>query len=264
MKGLPRILSQFPKSVLEKKLLPALLEEMKDRDLLALTLQNIFKIVKMLPSGRRAFIEKVIPRLREVFLTSAGAQNSKGVAAERDTSKEAGLIVVLEHINTVTEICSGKEFKDGTSCSLDPVELSLTHAEILPLIILALESPTHPLVDVSLRRIPNILPVLDYTTTRNELFPVVASVFSKTSSLGIKIRGLEAFVILCGGKLDKQDIHGDGHEDAGAEDRKKTVVSPVLDKYTVQEKVVPLLKAIKTKEPAVMVGNNLLTKMISS
>jgi SCY1-like protein 2 len=27
----------------------------------------------------------------------------------------------------------------------------------------------------------------------------------------------------------------------------------ILDKYTIQEKVVPLLRAIKTKEPAVMV-----------
>jgi hypothetical protein len=27
----------------------------------------------------------------------------------------------------------------------------------------------------------------------------------------------------------------------------------ILDKYTIQEKIVPLLRAIKTKEPAVMV-----------
>lgn len=30
--------------------------------------------------------------------------------------------------------------------------------------------------------------------------------------------------------------------------------SAMLDKYTIQEKVVPLLKGIKTKEPAVMVS----------
>lgn len=33
MRGLPRILDQFPKSVLDKKLLPALLDETKDKDL---------------------------------------------------------------------------------------------------------------------------------------------------------------------------------------------------------------------------------------
>lgn len=131
----------------------------------------------------------------------------------------------------------------------------LMSVEILPLILLAVESPTHPLVDASLRCIATILPVLDYSTTRNDLFPVVTSVFSKTNSLGIKIRGLEAFVILCGGKPDEQNS-SNGFGEMGMDDQtksKKNTGSPVLDKYTVQEKVVPLLKAIKTKEPAVMV-----------
>ena len=62
-------MKEFPKSVMEKKVLPALLEETKDRELLSLVLQNVFTIVKMLPSGKRAFTEKVIPKLRETFLT---------------------------------------------------------------------------------------------------------------------------------------------------------------------------------------------------
>ena len=114
MRGLSRVLMQFPKSVLDKKILPALLEEMKDRDLLSLILQNVFKIVKMLPSGRRAFTEKVIPKLREVFLSAAGTSNTKGAASERDTTKEAGLMVVLESMHVIVENCSGKDFKDGT------------------------------------------------------------------------------------------------------------------------------------------------------
>ena len=110
MKGLSRVLTQFPKSVLEKKLLPALLEEMKDRELLALVLQNVFRIMKTLPNGRRAFTEKVAPRLREVFLTSS---TNKGVATERDAAKEAGIMTILHEMGTITENCSGKEFKDG-------------------------------------------------------------------------------------------------------------------------------------------------------
>jgi SCY1-like protein 2 len=128
--------------------------------------------------------------------------------------------------------------------------------DILPLVLLAMESPTHPLVDASLRCIPTILPVLDYTTTRNDVFPVVASNFSKTNSLGIKIRGLEAFVILCGGALDGPDATGDGLNGVSGGDRSRAAKgagNAVLDKYTIQDKVVPLLKAIKTKEPAVMV-----------
>ena len=111
LRGLPQIISRFPKSVLEKKVLPALLEETKDRELLSLILQNAFKIIGMLPSGKRTFTEKVIPRLREVFLTAGGKNSS----SERDTPKEAGLVVVLENIALISENCSGKEFKDGMS-----------------------------------------------------------------------------------------------------------------------------------------------------
>ncbi|KAI9800983.1 MAG: hypothetical protein M1825_003517 [Sarcosagium campestre] len=241
MRGLARVLSQFPKSVMEKKVLPALLEEMKDRELLALILQNVFKIIKAVPSGRRAFTDRVIPKLREVFLSGKPSSATKGVPAERDTSKEAGLMVLLENMNTIAESCSGKEFKD----------------DILPILFVALESPTHSVVDASLRSLPNVLPVLDYATTKNDLFPVVATVFSKTNSLGIKVRGLEAFVVLCGGSSQAVDEGDDGLSGvsggAGATS-KSTSNSNHLDKYVIQEKMVPLMKAIKTKEPAVMMA----------
>ena len=109
MRGLPRILNDFPKSVLDKKVLPALLEETKDRELLFLILQNVFKIIRILPSAKRAFPDKVIPQLRDVFLMS----NGRSVQSERDTAKEAGLVVVLENIDVIAENSSGKEFKDG-------------------------------------------------------------------------------------------------------------------------------------------------------
>ena len=92
---------------------------------------------------------------------------------------------------------------------------------------------------------PNMLAVLDFSTIKNELFPIVASVFTKTSSLAIKVRGLEAFVTLCGGIASPESSLGNA---ASAPN------SAILDKYTVQEKIVPLLKGMKTKEPAVMMA----------
>ncbi len=112
MRGLSRVIPSFPKSVLEKKVLPALLEEMKDREILALILQNVFKIIQLLPSGKRAFTEKILPRLREIFLIPV-AQKTPAPTLERDTAKEAGLMVLLENIPIITQNCSGKEFKDG-------------------------------------------------------------------------------------------------------------------------------------------------------
>jgi SCY1-like protein 2 len=113
MRGLPRILAQFPKAVLEKKVLPALTEEMKDRDHLALILQNVFKIIEMLPSRRRAFTERVIPKLRETFLGTSSHIGPKNTAQERDLGKEAGLMVVLERMDLIVDNCSSKDFKDG-------------------------------------------------------------------------------------------------------------------------------------------------------
>lgn len=69
--------------------------------------------------------------------------------------------------------------------------------------------------------------------------------------MGIKIRGLQAFRTLCGGGISEDE--GDGLDSFGADKPKQRTNAAVLDKYTIQEKVVPLLKAIKTKEPAVMV-----------
>lgn len=114
MRGLTKVIPSFPKSVLEKKVLLVLLEEMKDKQLLSLVLQNVFKIIELLPSAKRSFTEKMLPRLREIFLSGAkpSVPGTAG-APERDTGKEAGLTVLLQNITVITSNCSGKDFKDG-------------------------------------------------------------------------------------------------------------------------------------------------------
>ncbi|KAK5168060.1 Protein kinase domain-containing protein ppk32 [Saxophila tyrrhenica] len=234
LRGLPRIMPQFPKTVLEKKVLPALLEETKDRELLAPILSNVFAMIKGMPNGKRAFTDQVVPKLKEVFVMSKAT-------SERDTSREAGLMVLLENMNVAAENCSGKEFRE----------------DLLPVILLALESPTHALVDAALSTLPSVLTVLDFSTIKNDLFPVIANVFAKTSSLNIKIRGLEAFYTLIGGSssgsstTDNDDINGFSTTTKRATN---TSSAAILDKFTIQEKIVPLLKAIKTKEPGVMMA----------
>ncbi|RAL59190.1 hypothetical protein DID88_006645 [Monilinia fructigena] len=109
LRGLSRVLPSFPKSVMEKKVLPALLEELKDRELIALILKNIFKIMELFTSRKRPFTEKIMPRLKKIFL------NSPKPPTERDAAKEAGLMVLLEHIQVIADNCSGKEFKDAAS-----------------------------------------------------------------------------------------------------------------------------------------------------
>lgn len=230
MRGLGRVMPQFPPSVLGKKVLSVLLDELKDKELLPLILQNIFSIIKVIPLAKQTFPEKVLPRLREIFL-------AKSKSEERDAGKEAGLVVVLENILLISTNCSAKEFKE----------------DVLPILHLGMESATHTLVDASLQAIPTMLPMLDFSTVKYDLFPVVASVFSKTSSLNIKVRGLEALSVLCGASNQKSESSVDDFSGVVQKENKSKTVS-TLDKFTMQEKIIPLLKGIKTKEPAVIMA----------
>ncbi|KAF8418111.1 kinase-like domain-containing protein [Tirmania nivea] len=246
MRGLLRVLPQFPKSVLEKKVLPILVEELKDKELLPFLLPNIFSIIDNTPGGSRLFSERVLKRLKNIYLPNGPSElprsptptpiqaTSKKTTAGIGSSLESGLVVILDHLPTIIAKTTATEFKE----------------DILPLIYLALESPTHSLQDRALQSLETILPALDFPTVKNEFFPVVASVFAKTSSLGIKIRGLQAFKVLCGGAGGDS---GDGL-DGGAGKARGKGAGVALDKYTVQEKMVPLLKGIKTKEPGVMMA----------
>ncbi|KAL2400034.1 Protein kinase domain-containing protein ppk32 [Exophiala dermatitidis] len=230
MKGLGRVMPQFPPSVLEKKILGVLLDEMKDRELLPLIMQNIFQIIKAIPSGKDVVSDKVLPRMRDIFLTKSRSE-------ERDSSKEAALLTVLNNIQLLADNCSAKQFKD----------------DVLPIIHVAMESSTHSLTDAALQSLPAVLPLIDFSTVKHDLFPVVANVFSKTNSLSIKIRGLEALGVLCGVPTSQTETGAEDFSGSNQQERKDKVVSS-LDKFTMQEKVVPLLKAIKTKEPAVMMA----------
>lgn len=107
LRGLPKILDQFPKSVLDRKFLPALLEETKNQTLLHLILQNVFHIINILPNGGRAMTDKVLPCLKEIFPSS-----QKSGVQERDTSREAGLVVLLDNITLIGNNCNGKDFKN--------------------------------------------------------------------------------------------------------------------------------------------------------
>ncbi|CCU82686.1 protein kinase Scy1 [Blumeria hordei DH14] len=248
LRGFSRISPSFPKSVLEKKVLPALLEQVKDRELLSLILQNVFNILGQLSSRRKIFTEVIMHKLKEIFVNTGNPK----ISAEKDPTREASLMVLLDHISMIIENCSGKEFKDR-KLAHSYHRSCLTTKDMLPIIYLAIESPVHRIVDTSLQTLPLILPVLDFTTIKNELFPVIASVFSKTSSLGIKVRGLEAFVILCGGS-NSSESENNGFGGTGGSRMGKQSSSSALDKYTMQEKILPLVRAIKTKEPAVAIA----------
>ncbi|KAK3813167.1 MAG: kinase-like domain-containing protein [Benniella sp.] len=188
MKGLLRVLPQFPERVLLRKILPCLLEELKDHALLPYTLPNVFYIIeKMTP---KEFEERVLPVLKPIFLVREPMQN---------------LLTLLEKIELLHQKASGTVFKE----------------DIMPLVYVALEPKNPPSVqEKALKTVPGIMEALDYTTVKASLFPRIATLFAQTTTLTVKVSTLLCF----------------------------HTVMKVLDKFTITEKVIPLLRNIKTRE----------------
>ncbi|KAI5303616.1 hypothetical protein KEM56_007361 [Ascosphaera pollenicola] len=256
LRGLRRVLDEFPGAVLQRKVLPALLEETKDKELLPLILQNVMKITKAIPGAIKVVPEVILPKFKEIFLSGHGGKNED---KERDSNRDAALMVVLSDLPLIAENCSGRQFKE----------------DVLPLVRLGLDSQTHALIDSALKCLPVLMPILDFASIKDDVFPPIAHVFAHTNSLQIKTRALDCFVLLCGGEIGKGASAGDMDTDSmgdglsgipqqpsssaslrnGGRSQAKKPTASILDKYTVQEKLHPLLKSMKTKEPAVMMAS---------
>ncbi|KAG0280244.1 hypothetical protein BGZ96_001619 [Linnemannia gamsii] len=188
MKGLLRVLPQFPERVLMRKILPCLLDELKDHALLPYTLPNVFYIIqKMSP---KEFEERVLPSLKPIFLVREPMQN---------------LLTLLEKIELLHQKAGGQVFKE----------------DIMPLVYCALEPKNPPSVqEKALKTVPAIMEALDYTTVKASLFPRIATLFAQTTTLSVKVNTLLCFL----------------------------TIMKILDKFTITEKLIPLLRNIKTRE----------------
>ncbi|KAK9470340.1 kinase-like domain-containing protein [Dipodascopsis tothii] len=97
--------------------------------------------------------------------------------------------------------------------------------DILPVIFMAINSQSPAVQEKGLTTISAILGNVDFATIKNDMFPHVCAVFSQTKSLAVKVAALSAL---------------------------RGLISGGLDKYTIAEKLVPVLKAMKTREPTVI------------
>ncbi|GAC96470.1 likely protein kinase [Pseudozyma hubeiensis SY62] len=98
--------------------------------------------------------------------------------------------------------------------------------QVTPLLYAALEAENVMVQEKALRTVPRLASILEYAHVKEVLFPKLASLFAKTKVLSVKVNCLICF---------------------------HAMVS-ILDKYTLTEKLVPILARIKTKEPSVMIA----------
>ena len=99
--------------------------------------------------------------------------------------------------------------------------------DIMPLFYSAFENEHIAVQENALQKVPRLCGLLDYSHVKDVLLPKLVSLFSKTTTLSVKVGSLIAFHALV----------------------------PVLESHAVAETLVPTLARIKTREPSVMIAS---------
>ncbi|KAG9318237.1 kinase-like domain-containing protein [Chiua virens] len=161
MKGLTGVLSKFSEGLRTRKILPSLLEEMKDVHLLPYILPNVFAISNILSAPQ--FAQLVLPSLRPLFTVKDPPQN---------------MLTLLDNL----EMLQSK------------TEKGVFREQVLPLVYHALDSEHSVVVERALGVVPNLCETIDYAEVSGVLFPRVALVFTKTKLLSVKVATLLTFL----------------------------------------------------------------------
>ncbi|KZT03514.1 kinase-like protein [Laetiporus sulphureus 93-53] len=163
MKGLTVVLRKFSEGLRIRKILPSLLEEMKDTQLLPYILPNIFAISQILSSSQ--FASLVLPSLKPLFAIKEPPQN---------------MITLLDNLQMLQ----------------DKTEKPVFREDVLPLVYNALESEHAIVQERALKAVPDLCESIDYAEVQGVLFPRVALVFTKTRVLSVKVATLRTFLAM--------------------------------------------------------------------
>ncbi|KAG5651283.1 hypothetical protein H0H81_009226 [Sphagnurus paluster] len=163
MKGLISVLDKFSEGLRTRKILPSLLEEMKDTHLLPYILPNVFVISKMLSPSQ--FATTVLPSLKPLFAIKEPPQN---------------MLTLLENLTMLQSKTEKNVFRE----------------HVLPLVYNALESEHAIVQERALKAVPDLCETIDYAEIQGVLFPRVALVFTKTRILTVKVATLVTFLTM--------------------------------------------------------------------
>ncbi|KAJ8519902.1 hypothetical protein ONZ45_g3225 [Pleurotus djamor] len=163
MKGLTGVLDKFSDGLKSRKILPSLLEEMKDTHLLPYILPNVFAISNALSPTQ--FAAQVLPSLKPLFAIKEPPQN---------------MLTLLENLTMLQSKTDKIVFRE----------------QVLPLVYNALESEHAAVQERALKAVPDLCDTIDYAEVQGTLFPRVAYVFSKTRILSVKVATLTTFLTM--------------------------------------------------------------------
>ncbi|CAE6475782.1 unnamed protein product [Rhizoctonia solani] len=163
MKGLAGVLGSFSDTLKRRKILPSLLEEMKDPLLLPSILPNVFTIAEKLTPAE--FASTVLPALKPLFVVRDPPQN---------------VLAMLDNLTMIQGKTTPAVFR----------------ADVLPLVYNALDSEHPHVQEHALKAVPDLCETIDYAEVQGVLFPRVALVFTKTRILSVKVSTLVCFLAM--------------------------------------------------------------------
>ncbi|KAF8894414.1 kinase-like domain-containing protein [Infundibulicybe gibba] len=163
MKGLVHVLDKFSDGLRTRKILPSLLEEMKDIHLLPYILPNVFSISVSLSPNQ--FANMVLPSLKPLFVVKEPPQN---------------MLTLLDNLTMLQE----------------KTEKNVFRQQVLPLVYNALESEHAVVQERALNAVPGLCETIDYAEVHGVIFPRVALVFTQTRILTVKVATLATFLTM--------------------------------------------------------------------
>ncbi|KAG9120806.1 hypothetical protein FRC07_003559 [Ceratobasidium sp. 392] len=193
MKGLAGVLSTFSDNLKKRKILPSLLEEMKDPLLLPSILPNVFTIADKLTPAE--FASTVLPALKPLFVIRDPPQN---------------VLAMLDNLTLIQGKTTPAVFRE----------------HVLPLVYNALDSEHANVQERALKTVPDLCETIDYAEVQGVLFPRVALVFTKTRILSVKVNTLVCFLAMV--KTLDQMATLDVHERMGMKVDREAVATLVL------------------------------------
>ncbi|KAI9298313.1 kinase-like protein [Neoconidiobolus thromboides FSU 785] len=159
MQGLNKILNQFPEKVLLKKILPTLLEEIKDPNLIPFIYPNLIYIMEKINSIE--FNELIYPNLIFIY---------------KIKSPQQSIIYLLNNLQPIMKKCNDTQVQQ----------------DILPILSTSLESQDIILQELGLKKLAEIINKVDYMTIKNSIFLRIQKLYVSTSALNIKIEVLKS------------------------------------------------------------------------
>ncbi|KAJ8299631.1 hypothetical protein KUTeg_023691 [Tegillarca granosa] len=162
-KGLPKIISKLPKRVNLQRILPPMLKESVNPDMIPFLLPSILLIAEQ--STDQEYTTVILPALKPMFVIKEPIQV---------------LLIFMQNMNLLLKKTPQADIRN----------------HVLPMIHQALESDSPQLQEICMNIIPTFAELVEFSSLRNSIVPRIKKLCLSTSTLTIRVNCL-----LCLGKL---------------------------------------------------------------